>query len=102
MKQGQRGFAPVLNLTVYAKQVSGEMELIFHPSRTTGVEVFQKLKMDVLGKHIKDALDKYGLEAWGMTPVDERNDVRDMVQAAQSFETSWGHLANKSNDGTEE
>ena len=92
MKQGKNGFAPVLNLTVYAAEVGGEMELIFHPSRTTSVEIFQKLKMDILGKHLKDALDKYGMEAWNMIPSDKRNDVRDLVQAASNFKTQWGHL----------
>jgi len=104
MKNGKVGYAPVLNLTVYAKQeglggkTGGGIELIFHPSRTTSVEIFQKLKMEILGQHLKDALDKYGSEAWGMTPVDERNDVRDMVRAVSNFDSQWGHLAKKAND----
>ena len=48
--------------------------------------------MGNLGRHLKDALDKYGMEAWDMIPSDKRNDVRDAVQAAKDFDTQWGHL----------
>ena len=78
MSFGNQGYAPVMNLTLYARQkgVDG-FELICRPSRSASEEVYQKLKLGEFGQKIMDAYKSFAIETWGMTPViDEREDLR--------------------------
>ena len=71
MNLGKDGYAPVMNFTLYARQVGmkGGFEMIFRPSRTTAEDVYRELKLGEFGQNIMDAYEKYAIETWGMTPV---------------------------------
>ena len=98
MSLAKDGYAPVVGLTLYARQHGGDQfEIIFRPHMSSNFEVYQKLKLSDFNQGLKDTIAKYAMEVWGMTPADERNDVRASVQAASDFNAKWGHLK-KEND----
>jgi len=90
MNLGKEGYSPALNLTVYAKQRGGDkFDIIMRPSRTTSVEMFTVLKLDNLGEKLKIAMAEYGKETWGMTPVDEREDMRAIIDIKHDSVEQW-------------
>lgn len=97
MNFGKQGYAPVMNLTLYARQVGVDgFELICRPSRSANEEVYQKLKLDEFGQKLMDAFEKYAIETWGMTPViDEREDLRGSVKVGCDAIDQWGHVVKK-------
>ena len=96
MKLGKDGYVPAVGLTLYARQGMGNMtEMIFHPYMSDNMEIYQKLQLSKFNQKLQDIIEAYGKEVWGMTPVDERNDVRDIVRAASNFEIQWGNVIKK-------
>ncbi len=93
MDLGKNGFSPVLNFTVYAKQFEEKMEIVLRPSRSASREMHNKLQMVVLTQKLCDAINEYGKEAWGMTPIDERQDIQDVTLSGVDAMAQWGHLA---------
>jgi hypothetical protein len=94
MNLGKDGYAPVLNVTLYARQkgVDG-FELICRPSRSADEEVYQKIKLGELGQGFMDAFESFAIKTWGMTPVvDEREDLRGVVKLAHDAVEQWGGL----------
>jgi len=92
MDLGKNGFAPVMGVTLYAKHDNGKTEIVFRPYMSANMEIYQILKLGVFSENLKQAINEYGKEVWGMTPIDERNDVRDQVIATDNFNINWGHL----------
>ena len=91
MDLGKQGYAPVMNFTLSARQkgVDG-FELICHPSRSKGEEVYQKLKLAEFGIKVMAAFESFAIETWGMTPViDEREDLRGVIEAANDAVDQW-------------
>ena len=96
MELGTKGYAPVVGMTLYAKQHGGgKFEIIFRPHISSNVNIYRELKISEFNQNLKDAIRKFAEEVWSMTPVDERNDVRASVQAASDFKVQWGHLKEK-------
>jgi hypothetical protein len=94
---GVEGYAPVLNVTLYARQkgVDG-FELICRPSRSVDEEVYQKIKIAELGQGFMDAFKDFAQKTWGMTPViDEREDLRGVVKSAHDAVDQWGGAVDK-------
>ena len=92
MKFGKEGYAPVLNMTLYARQrgVDG-FELICRPSRSLDGEVYAALKLGELGQGFMDAFESFAVKTWDMTPViDEREDLRGVVKSAYDAVDQWG------------
>lgn len=99
MSLAKDGYAPVVGLTLYARQHGGDQfEIIFRPHMSSNFEVYQKLKLSDFNQGLKDSIYKYATEVWGMLPSDERNDARDSVQAASDFKIQWGHLNETTED----
>ena len=96
MDLGKQGYAPMLNFTMSAKQSgmnadgTSNIEIIFHPTRSTDQETYKLLGLDVLGKKIGDAVAEYGKEVWGMIPVvDVREDLRGNIKTGQTAMAQW-------------
>jgi len=92
MSSGKDGFSPVMGITLYAKHSNGKTEIKFHPYMSGNMEVYQILKLGIFSDKLKTAINEYGKEAWSMTPIDERNDIKDQVIAIADFQINWGHL----------
>ena len=92
MDLGKNGFAPVMGVTLYAKDTTGKTEIVFHPYMSANIEIYQMLKLGVFSEKLKTAINDYGKEVWGMTPIDERNDIKDQAIAVENFNVNWGHL----------
>ena len=96
MELGTDGYAPVVGVTLYAKQIpGGKFEIKFRPHMSSNMEIYRELKIEDFNQRLKDAIYKFAVEVWGMTPVDERNDVRESVQATADFTAQWGYYLEK-------
>jgi hypothetical protein len=101
MGLGKEGFAPVLNITLYARQkgVDG-FELFCRPSRSVDEEVYKKLKLGELGQKFMDAFESYAVKTWGMTPIiDEREDLRGVVKSGHDAVDQWSAVVQMGNKG---
>jgi len=90
MDLGKNGFSPVMGVTLYAKHVDGDTQIVFHPYMSGSMEVYQILKLGVFSEKLKTAINEYGKEVWGMTPIDERNDIKDQTISMDNFNANWG------------
>ena len=97
---GKNRYSPVLSITLFARDSGdGGIELTFRPEVIGSTEMHQKLKLGVLNGELKTAINNYGRDVWGFTVFDERNDMRETMEASKEVMVHWGHLAKGGNDG---
>ena len=92
---GGKGFQPILNFTLYVRGDGRETDFVFRPTRTDNHELYKQFRLDVLGKAVSESWAAYCREVWGMSPFEEREDLRVDVNKAKEVLGSWGHLKGK-------
>lgn len=92
MDLGSKGFQPLLNMTLFARGSGADTELIFRPTRSNNHELYEMLKVAKLGLKVMEAWKEYGLEAWGMTSMDEREDLRVNLERGKELLEQWRGL----------
>lgn len=75
MEFGEEGFQPVFGFSIFAKQTEGQLEVKFRPIRTSDTNTYEVFQFEKLGEQINEAIKTYAQEVWGMTPIDEREEV---------------------------
>ena len=90
MSLGEKGFQPVLAFTLFVKREGQDkLKIRLRPVRTPSQETYEAFQFERLGELINEAFGQYGKEVWGMTPVDEKDNVGVDGEKALS---QWGHL----------
>lgn len=77
MDLGSKGFQPIIAFTLFARQSdTDKVDMIFRPIKTGSDEIYKSFGFDKLGELIMEAFKQYGIEIWGMTPIDEKEEAR--------------------------
>jgi hypothetical protein len=72
MQLGEQGYQPTFAFTIFAKQVDNRLELTFRPVRTSDTNTYETFQLEKLGEFVNKAINEYGKQVWGFTPIDER------------------------------
>jgi len=88
MSLGERGFQPVLAMTLFVKRgLADNVEIILRPVRTTSQETYEAFRFERLAELLNDAFGQYGVEVWGMSPIPE---VAEMRINGNKMLSQWG------------
>jgi len=90
MDLGEKGYQPILSMTLFVKQdAHDKAEIIFRPIRISSQEIYNVFQLGKLGELVHNAFGQYAKEVFGMTPIDEKDEMRIDGKAALE---QWGHL----------
>ena len=86
MELGEQGFQPILAISMFVRQGPGDkVHIIIRPIRTSDQKTYEAFNFQRMQELINEAFKQYGIEVWGMSPIDEKEESRIVKTEAEGW-----------------